>query len=364
MSSTDRPVRVGFIGCGGHAARNVFPTFAFTPIELVAVCDLDEVRGRQIGARFGAQHFYTDAAKMIERDDLDAIFIVTGYDPSGRPLYPALAKPALDRGLHVWIEKPPAASVAELRPLLDASRQTNTHVVVGLKKMFMPANRKAAQLIRRDGFEPSLLLAQYPQTIPTPEQFATYFAGNNERGVVSFLDHLCHPMAMILEIFGPPQRLWFTPAANRAGVATFEYDDGRVAQLALTHGQSINGGMERTTVIGSRGQHVVVENNIRVTLHRSAANLGYGTTTDYFQGEPENTSAVWEPEFSLGQPYNKGLMLLGYFDEVNDFARAVQTGEPPHRGTLQHAAQVTAVFEAFAKGPRQMIDIAYDSAFD
>src|SRR5690606_15005933 len=107
---------------------------------------------------------------------------------------PKLALPALQRGLHVWIEKPPAASVAELRPLLDASRQAHAHVVVGLKKMFMPANRKAAALIRRPGFDPMLLLAQYPQTVPTPEQFAAYLSGRNERIVVSFLDHLCHPV--------------------------------------------------------------------------------------------------------------------------------------------------------------------------
>lgn len=35
----------------------------------------------------------------------------------------------------------------------------------GLNKMFMPANRKAAELIRRNDFDASLLLAQYPQIV-------------------------------------------------------------------------------------------------------------------------------------------------------------------------------------------------------
>ncbi|MEX0776716.1 MAG: Tm-1-like ATP-binding domain-containing protein [Phycisphaeraceae bacterium] len=347
-----------------HAARNVYPTFAFTPVELVAVCDLDETRARTIGARFGARHVYTDMHKMLERDDLDAVFIVVGYDRQGQPLYSSIAKPALDRGLHVWMEKPPAARVTELRPLLEASRRQNKHAMVGFKKMFMPANHKAAELIRREAFMPTLLMVQYPSQVPTPEQFARYLAGECDHTAVAFLDHLCHPMSLILELFGAPQRLWFTAGPTGAGVATFEYDDGRVASLSFTQGQAVNGGLERTTIIGSNGQHVVVENNIRVTYHRNAASLSYGSSPDYYRGEPDTASTVWEPEFSLGQLYNKGLMLLGYYNEVNDFAHAALTGTPPTRGTLRHAAEATAVFEAFAKGPRKMIDIEYDAAFN
>ena len=34
-------LRVGFVGCGGHALRNLLPTLAWVPAELVAICDLD-----------------------------------------------------------------------------------------------------------------------------------------------------------------------------------------------------------------------------------------------------------------------------------------------------------------------------------
>ena len=33
----ERRVRVAAIGCGGHATRNIFPTFVYAPVELVAV---------------------------------------------------------------------------------------------------------------------------------------------------------------------------------------------------------------------------------------------------------------------------------------------------------------------------------------
>ena len=33
-------IRAGFIGCGSHSFRNIYPTFQFAPVDLRAVCDL------------------------------------------------------------------------------------------------------------------------------------------------------------------------------------------------------------------------------------------------------------------------------------------------------------------------------------
>ncbi len=60
-----------------------------------------------------------------------------------------------------------------------------------------------------------------------------------------------------------------------------------------------------------------------------------------YGGGPAEASSAWEPEFSLGQLYNKGLFLLGYYNEVNEFARSILENRPPAKGTLEHAWQVT-----------------------
>ena len=84
---------------------------------------------------------------------------------------------------------------------------------------------------------------------------------------------------------------------------------------------------------------------------------GYGTTPSYFVGPTEKTSAVWEPEFSLGQLYNKALFLMGYYEEVRAFAQSILDNRPPAGGTLEQAWQVTRVFEAFAEGPGKQISL-------
>ncbi len=356
----DEPeIRAGFIGCGSHSFRNIYPTFQFAPVDLVATCDLDVAKARAFAAKFGAKAAYADYHAMLEREELDAVFIVVGYDAKGRPLYPKIAVDCLESGRHVWLEKPPAATCAEIDAMQQAAERSGKAAMVGLKKMFFPANEKAKELMSRPEFGPmSLVLLQYPQCVPTREELARYLGGERVNGAVSFLDHLCHPASLMLLLLGMPASLYYERSASGAGAATFGFASGAVASLALTHASSRNGGMERTTIVSDSGQHIVVDNNLRVTLHRSPPyepGTGYGSAPSFYTGEPEQATAAWEPEFSLGQLYNKGLFLLGYYNEVNEFARAILDKRPPAKGTLEHAWQVTRIFEAFAEGPRKLI---------
>ena len=69
----DRRVRVGFVGAGGHAFRNVYPAFRYAPVELVAVCDLDLARAQAYARQFGAQTAYADHREMLAGEELDAV---------------------------------------------------------------------------------------------------------------------------------------------------------------------------------------------------------------------------------------------------------------------------------------------------
>ena len=354
----------GTLGCGSHSFRNIIPAYHFAPVDLVATCDLDRSRAEAFAADLGADRAYGDLDELLADDEVEAVFIVTNCDERGRPRYPELAVRCLEAGRHVWIEKPPAASCDEIEAMMAAAESAGRQVGVGLKKMFFPANQKAKELISRPEFGPvSLATFVYPQAIPTRDEFARYLDLEEPVGaVVGFLDHLCHPVSLMIYLLGPPKSLHFERSTAGAGAATFTFASGAVATLALTNGASSNGGMERTTVVSSRGLDVVVDNNIRVHYRRTPVR-GYGDVPSYFGGEPGETSASWEPEFSLGQLYNKGLFLLGYYNEIAEFATAVLEDRALENGTLEQAWQVTAVFEAFAQGPGETITIPQLASF-
>jgi predicted dehydrogenase len=357
---SDEPeIRAGFIGCGSHAFRNIYPTFQFTPVDLVATCDFAQEKAQAFAAQFGAGNAYNDYQTMLQNEQLDAVFVVTNYDEAGRPRYPQIAIDCMEAGCHVWIEKPPAASRVEIERMQEVSARTGRQVMVGLKKMFFPANRKARALSETPEFGATRLVTiQYPQYIPTVEEFSKYFDGRQSvGGVVSFLDHIAHPGALLLYLLGMPTTLYYERAANGAGMAVFNYASGAVASLVMTHGASSNGGLERTLMVSDAGQHIVVDNNISVQWHRPHP-TNYGRTPDFFDAPVEAASVVWEPEFSLGQLYNKGLFLLGYYNEVNEFARSILEERPLSGGTLEQAHQIMTIFEAFAQGPGKVIPLS------
>ena len=355
---SDKPeITAGFIGCGSHSFRNLYPTFQFAPVNLVAVCDLDIQKAKAFAAKFGARSAYADHRQMLKAERLDAVFICTGYDGAGRPLYPGLAIDCLGAGCHVWIEKPPAASCAEIQRMQAAAEGAGRNVVVGFKKMFFPANEKAHELMSSPDFGTAqLAMLQYPQYVPTVEEFNDYLRNGRDNSARGFLDHICHPVSLLVFLLGMPVSLRYERSGKGAGLATFRHESGAIASIALTHGSSPAGGMERTVIVSDRAQHIVVENNIRVALHRMPR-IGYGDVPDFYVGSAGQVTSVWEPEFSLGQLYNKGLFLLGYYNEVNEFASSILEKRPPRKGTLEHAWQVTRIFEAFAEGPGKEIAI-------
>lgn len=346
----DRPqLRLAAVGCGSHSFRNIFPCYQFLAVELVACCDLQIEKARAFSRQFGALRSYADLTTMLAQEQLDAVVIVTGYDEQGRPRYPALAQQCVEAGVHVWIEKPPAASCADLLRLKDVAEDKGKIVSVGLKKMFMPANQKAFHLMQERSDKPvHQILLQYPQSIPTATEFEQYLSGQRVASVVSFLDHLCHPMSAVQLFMGTTVRCHLERTAFGSGSLLCWNKEGVLAHIALSKGQAANGGLEQTQLIGD-GYHIVVENNLRVSLRQNPG-LGYGNNPDFYRGDAGACSAYWEPEFSLGQMYNKGLCLIGYFQELEEFVNAILEQRPLRHAGLEDALDVTAVFEAIAHG--------------
>ena len=153
-------LRVGVIGVGSHSYRNLLPALHYLPVRLVALCDLDPSHLERTALEYGVDSLYTDAARMYAEEPLDAVFICTGPRH-----HPALAVPALTSGLHVWMEKPPAMRASGVEAMLAA--RGDQVCAVGFKKAYMPATRKARELLSDPAFGAlRSLLAVYPMTIP------------------------------------------------------------------------------------------------------------------------------------------------------------------------------------------------------
>ncbi len=74
-------------------------------------------------------------------------------------------------------------------------------------------------------------------------------------------------------------------------------------------------------------------------------------------GNDETAPIYWEPEFSLGQLYNKGIFMLGYAPEIIYFSECVLTNTPPEKSNLETALEITKLYEAYKRPSGQKIEI-------
>jgi predicted dehydrogenase len=223
---------------------------------------------------------------------------------------------------------------------------------VGFKKMFAPANVKAAEITSRPEFGAiHTISARYPQTLPPEEDRGDAWK------MLGFLDHMVHPYSVLRLLGGSIEHL--RVERHEASGATFtslRFRSGAIGSLLLSTSRAGVAPLERTEIVGDGGT-VVVENNLRVTYYRAGPPPGpYGRTASYY-AEDATAPLHWEPEFSLGQLYNKGMFLLGYVPEVIAFCEAALEGRVPEKGNLEDALEILRIYEAYREAEGKRVDL-------
>jgi len=88
-------------------------------VQIVAVADLSESRRKLAVEHFPGVRVYPDHLALLQAESGNLDFVDIATPPAE---HAAVAKAALDRGLHVLCEKPLATSIADAREMLDAAR--------------------------------------------------------------------------------------------------------------------------------------------------------------------------------------------------------------------------------------------------
>jgi predicted dehydrogenase len=117
------PLRIGVIGAGWIASDHVF-VLGRLGHEVVAVCDIDPERAATVAPE-GART-YVAWEELLEQEDLDAVWVAT---PPLLHRAPAVA--AMERGLHVFLEKPIARTLDDACAIVDAADAAGVVCAIG-----------------------------------------------------------------------------------------------------------------------------------------------------------------------------------------------------------------------------------------
>jgi myo-inositol 2-dehydrogenase/D-chiro-inositol 1-dehydrogenase len=116
-------VRVGIIGAGWIAAQHASTLRGIEGVELVAVCDLDQTRARELAGKAAT---YSDWRQLIARERPDSVFVCT--PPMA---HREVAVAALVQGIHVYLEKPIARGLKDARAIVEAAADSAAVCAVG-----------------------------------------------------------------------------------------------------------------------------------------------------------------------------------------------------------------------------------------
>jgi predicted dehydrogenase len=135
-------INVGLIGCG-YWGPNLIRNFTKAKgCNLAAIADRRTDRLDSVRHLNPAMTATTNAQELLDSDSIDAIVIATPIST-----HFALAKMALQRGKHVFIEKPITRTSAEARELIALAKQLNRKLMVDHTFIYSGAVRKLREII-------------------------------------------------------------------------------------------------------------------------------------------------------------------------------------------------------------------------
>ncbi len=279
-------LKIGWIGCGIHATQMLLPQLTRHDVEIAALCDIDGERLAAAGRQFGVATLTRDAAELIRAPGLDAIGMAVGPDQ-----HLAFGKAALERGLPVFMEKPPSGTAAGARELAAASERAGKPLLVGFMKRYSVGNKIAHNIVKSGRFGPVLGLTGYYMTAPG------YFAGQVD--YTGFLLHHCvHYMDLVSHLVSPVTGITARKVEKTPGRilfhVNFDFECGAIGTIAMGTIQSRGTPVERIELMGDH-QRLEVEDVIEVRWHR---NPPFKTADPAASLADDVDSLTWKPNFT------------------------------------------------------------------
>jgi UDP-N-acetyl-2-amino-2-deoxyglucuronate dehydrogenase len=251
------PVGLGLVGCGVIAETYAGALSGLDGARLVAVTDVDTLRGEGFAAAHGVPHD-PSLDELLARDEVDVVCVCV---PSGRHAEVGLA--AARAGKHLVVEKPIDVTLGAARRLIDGAASAGVSLNVISQQRYNPGVQKAKALLEEGALGRPLVISV---SVPWYRSQA-YYDSAPWRGTWlldgggAFMNQGVHYADLLCWLFGPPE----VTAATCATLAhDIEVED--IALALLRFGGGAVGTLEASTTAYPGGAVVLRVNASRGTM--------------------------------------------------------------------------------------------------
>lgn len=314
-------LRIGMIGCGVHAVANIFSTLHHLgqPIQAVSARHLD--RARAAADRFGAPNAYDRYQDMLEKESLDAVFIVTDQYSQA-----AITMDCLRAGVDVFVEKPLGMTLADAQAVADLARETGRKVMVGFMKRFAPSYVKLKELMQqKEAFGPALsFMGMFAITSGRPGWDNEVYT---KVGGIHYVDLMRWLFGEAVSVSG----LTNTVDKEVDNIFTLRFDSGVIGSLFLGGLPSWKRHWEEMCVTGTNG-FAKVDNMMSVRYHHDKPVDTVGARWKTLDEE----DVVLTPVSTSGSGGWRDLYINGYVGEIEHFLDCLQNDREPECNAADH----------------------------
>ena len=323
-------LKAGIIGLGKMGISHAAIVSPHPSVDMVAVCDTSSLV-LDVFRKFSKVNVYSDYIRMINNEKLDFVVIAT---PTS--LHYPMVKFALERGIHVFCEKPFCLNPDEGLKLLNLAKQKWLVTQVSYHNQFVGTFRELKRLLNK-GLLGELIhfKGEAYGSVITNEKGGTWRSDPAEGGGC-LLDYASHVINLIQEIIGRPVSAGGSVLKK---IHSRDVDDAVYSLLVLENGLSGNILVNwcdpsyrkmstSVTVQGKKGKIICDATEIRIFLiePNPKENLDKGWTIKYL------TDLAIPVDFYLrGEEYSAQIdhfidcVINRKQTEINSFEQALYT---------------------------------------
>ncbi|MEM3637470.1 MAG: Gfo/Idh/MocA family oxidoreductase [Conexivisphaerales archaeon] len=301
-------LRVGLVGVGGWGKNHARVLSELGA--LACVCDVDSAKAEEYGKKYNVP-YYTSVDDMVSREKISVAHVCTPTTTHYK-----VSKKLLEAGLHVFIEKPIAASVKEGTEIAELAEKMKRLVGVGYIERFNPAVIHLKKIITQREVG-DLLVAEFYRE--------NRWAGVKDVGIL--LDTSVHDIDTARYIFSEEPYQVFC----RTGKVIEPHDDFAVMMLSFKR--------SRTAILVTNWVTPKKERRLSAILTQGVVRLDF--VTREVKVDTDSGSATYQHQSE------EPLKL-----EISSFIEAVESGKKP-AVDARDAIKTSAIAEAAAYSSRK-----------
>lgn len=131
--SIENSLNIGFIGAGNYTKRQILPAIKRIPSNLIGIASPGGVKGRSLQLKYGFKYSTSDYKQVLSDKDINTVFVTTPHSS-----HASYVIDLLNNGKNVFVEKPLALKLDELKNIKYALNNSGKNLTVGFNRRKAP----------------------------------------------------------------------------------------------------------------------------------------------------------------------------------------------------------------------------------